>query len=212
MNYKVTSKNSTKRRSRDETMNIIKNITLKILEEKGYSYITMNKISKETGINISLIYRYFPKGLSDILQAIGLDLINSIQEEKNIQHFEDPRNLLKNIIMYLIELHRKRAKVLNSLLITYLSDPESFIEQNKVLIADTSDLNIFHRLLPKLGYDNKEKIVELGKLMMHIVDSLVHRHVLVVPIIEPDEKLAEMVADILMTYIKNEEQKSQLPI
>ena len=73
-------------RDKESKINSIIQATVDLIEEKGYSSFSVDDIPNRAGLSIGTVYRYFPKGKSDILHEIItrnnqilMELINSVE-------------------------------------------------------------------------------------------------------------------------------------
>ena len=132
----MSDNQTSKRRTKEENMEIIKQTTLELLEEKGYANVSTNEISEKSDINISLLYRYFPHGKPDIMKRIGQDSLDDLKQ----QEIEDLRKknketIVKQLVSGNIEIHKKRAKILEGFIIAYLSKQEIFEHEDLSLMT-----------------------------------------------------------------------------
>ena len=123
---RVQAKKPKQRKTKQENIEIIKRVTMEFLEKKSYMDISINKIAKTSGINISQIYRYFPNGKPDILVALGNDISQEGAPDPDLPKHKDPRKLLSNLIRFYIDVHKKNKVVLSSLQSVFLSYPKRF--------------------------------------------------------------------------------------
>jgi AcrR family transcriptional regulator len=57
-------------RNKQSKIDAIVQATVSLIEEKGYSGFVVDEIPSRAGLSIGTVYRYFPKGKSDILHEI----------------------------------------------------------------------------------------------------------------------------------------------
>ena len=198
----MSDNQTSKRRTKEENMEIIKQTTLELLEEKGYANVSTNEISEKSDINISLLYRYFPHGKPDIMKRIGQDSLDDLKQ----QEIEDLRKknketIVKQLVSGNIEIHKKRAKILEGFIIAYLSKQEIFEHEDLSLMTMKEEtIEMYANLFSKLGYEGDD-LLRKSRIIMHLIDSLVHRHVVFNKITESDEQLTEDLTDLIMEYL-----------
>ncbi|MFX1346748.1 MAG: TetR/AcrR family transcriptional regulator [Promethearchaeota archaeon] len=191
-----------KRRTKRENKAIIKQVTLELLEQKGYGNISTNEIAEKSDINISLLYRYFPNGKPEILKQLGNDFIKEI-EERNIKDLkiDNRHDFLKDLITRSVKLHRERSTILQGLTIAFLSNKDLFLKEDLSLITMQDEIiELYTRIFKKLGYE-KDDIFRKSRIIMHSIDTLIHRQVAFHQITENDEELIEDLTDLIMTYL-----------
>jgi AcrR family transcriptional regulator len=183
-----------------------------LFREKGYAGTTMSAIADRAGVNISLIYKYFPRGKTDIVLSVGADIMNEITSALSIDHSESPRDILKEIIGQMIAAHRQHSTILKALEVEYLSRKDVYEEEElKALTGDSKTKLRFSRLLTALGYGKSENLHELAKRIFHLIDGLIHRHVLIIDVMEDEASLAEYLTDLVFAYMDIHGQRNRSP-
>ena len=192
---------SRKRKTKEENMEIIKRVTFKLLKEKGYVNLSVNEIADVSGINISQVYSYFPHGKPDILIAIGSDIFKSGAPKPSFTNLKKPRKFLIGLTKFLIETHRANKLILQVMKVVFLSYPKLLQKDKDLFLIGLSEFKYFEDFIEKLGVYDPDKRKEIAKLVFHLVDSMIHRHVLEVAIAKTDDALAQSLSDIIMEYL-----------
>jgi AcrR family transcriptional regulator len=193
---------SRKRKTKEENMEIIKHVTFKLLKKKGYVNLSVNEIADVSGINISQVYSYFPNGKPDILIAIGSDILKSGAPKPSFTNLKKPRKFLIRLIKFLIDTHRANKLMLKVLKVVFLSYPKLLQKDKDLFLIGLSEFKYFEDFIEKLGVYDADKRKEIAKFVFHLVDSMIHRHVLEVEIAETDDALAQSLSDSIMRYLQ----------
>ncbi len=198
--------NQPQKRKRDKqlTINRIKKVTLKLIKEKGYAQTKTNKIAELAGVNIALIYKYFPNGKPEILRDITKEMATSLNIHLDQIKTKDPYKILNLVIMNMIKIHHQDAPIMKAINIAYLSnetlfkDSQEFYKKKKPLGTP-----YMSKVLLKLGIPIKGDLNNTSRLLMRLMDNLIHRHVLFGNIVSTDEELAVFLTDLILGYLKN---------
>lgn len=88
----------------NSTKSQIINVALKMVSEKGYEWLSFQKIANEVGISKSSVYHYFKKK-----EDLGIEIVNMIGEEfrKEKEKFLIYKSEKEKIEGYLTEVNRK---------------------------------------------------------------------------------------------------------
>ena len=189
------------RKTREENMEIIKETTLEYLKNSSYLDLSINKVAELSEINISQIYRYFPKGKPDILIAIGNDIVQKGAPDPELPKYKDPRKLLLDLLRFYIRTHRDSKKILASLQTVFLSYPELMAQDARNIDAGASNFNVLKTCIKRFGIKEEKKLNETARIIFHLIDTMIHRHVLEVKIIPTDEEFAELLSNITEAYV-----------
>ncbi len=201
---------------KERTIKRILRITKRLIKDNGYANVSTNQIAREVGVSIGLIYKYFNKGKPDIVKEIimdsgfirgftGIKLESIKQEIENIQKLSEKpiRELLKTFFRLCIIYTRRMKKIIAALEIAYLSDKGSFKD------SDEFDLDDFYKpiidtISKLLLFIGRENDIQTSKLLFNTFNNIIVRHVIFGKITENDEKLAEFLSKLLISYIKLE--------
>ncbi|TFF95586.1 TetR/AcrR family transcriptional regulator [Candidatus Thorarchaeota archaeon] len=184
-------------------MEIIRETAFGLLEEKGYTGFSVNELAEVSGINISQIYRYFPNGKPDIFLSAGLDLFESGAPKLPELNPEQPERFLISLIKFLIDTHREHRLTLQVMKIVFLSDPDALRRDKERFGSGLSEYKYFENLVEQLGVDAPQMRRKVAQFVFHLVDSVIHRHILEVEVSKTDEELAELLSDLIITHIQS---------
>lgn len=198
----MTEKKSRKR-NKSAKINKILNVTQKMIEEKGYFATTTNHIAQKVGVSIGLVYKYFPGGKADIVRAISQKEYEKIMDKNLILGLKpkDFPNLVKKIMTEYVLQHRKNKQLISAMEIVFLSNknhPKNYTEFIDPFI---------NQILIKIKHIFKEKEKSINKfdqkikILLDLIDSIVHRHVIYTEIFESDEKLVVFLTDFILNFI-----------
>ncbi|MGY5881579.1 MAG: TetR/AcrR family transcriptional regulator [Candidatus Thorarchaeota archaeon] len=194
------------RRDKISKVNSIVQTTAALIIERGYSGFSVDEIPDRANLSIGTVYRYFPKGKSDILLEIlnrtAKTLLELITQEKisegTFHEFWD------NIIMAVLRGHREGAFILTETDIGFLSNPpfpeiveavySDFLQK---LAGQTRGIETFTSL-------TKGEFVSKFRIAFRIVSMLVRYHVKT-PEFKTDESLVKYLTKVcLLTYEMDE--------
>jgi len=161
--------------------------------------VSINKIAEKVGINISQVYRYFPNGKPDTLIAIGNDKVQKGAPDPALPKYQDPKTLQIDLIKFYIRTHRESRKILASLQTVFLSYPDMMAQDAQNVGA--SDIKVLKTILQRYELEDS-RIGEVTRVKFHLIDTMIHRQVLEIPITSTDEELAYLLATIVESYVK----------
>jgi AcrR family transcriptional regulator len=108
-----------------------------LVENEGYSTVSIRDIAKEADVSIGLIYKYFPKGKFDILMQLSSKCIEEdfmmAQPEKI--DFEDFPGYIGEVTKNILELHKKNAKLIKAVTVAALME-NNVLEDIKMINAE----------------------------------------------------------------------------
>jgi AcrR family transcriptional regulator len=112
-----------------QTKRQIIDAAMKLFSEKGFHATNSKEIAKAAGVATGCFYAYFTDKKAVFLEAlkIYLDQFNSIFKENIAEIYGknlDKRELLKGLIMSILEAHQVFTDFHNELIVMYYSDPE----------------------------------------------------------------------------------------
>jgi AcrR family transcriptional regulator len=183
-------------------MEIIKRVTMELLNETGYTEMSINKIAEASGINISQVYRYFPNGKPDILLAIGNDIVEEGAPDPDLPEYQDPRSLLSALTRFLIETHRKNKALLASMQAVFLSNPKALHRDAEVFSARDSDFSVIETVVERSGVEDAALRRETARHIFHLLDTMIHRQVMEMKITQDDEALVVLLSDMVLAYLE----------
>ncbi|MFX1328016.1 MAG: TetR/AcrR family transcriptional regulator [Promethearchaeota archaeon] len=196
------SKKSKRRKTKEESMELIRATTLRLIKELGYAKTSVNNIAKESGINIGLLYRYFPNGKPEILRNIGFKFMSNISEEINMNTDGDLYTILKNILQNYLALHLQHRSIIKALSIAYLSNKEIFTQDN--ISPDSIQLQYYKYMVDiveKFGREKGMPPQKIALLIMLTVDRMVHYYTLYEPKNFSEIELLEFLVEMIREYI-----------
>jgi len=177
--------------------------TAALIREKGYSGFSVDEIPDRANLSIGTVYRYFPKGKSDILNEILnrnaktlLELIT--QEEISEGTF---REFWNNIIMAVLRGHREGVFILAGPDYSLLSNLQyaeivelvysNFLQK---LVGQTRRIETFTSL-------TKREFISKFRIAFRIVSMLVRHHVYFTEEFKTDESLVKYLTKVcLLTF------------
>jgi AcrR family transcriptional regulator len=191
-----------RKRNKGRSIARIKQSTLQLFEKRGYAGTTMSAIAKEADVNIALVYRYFPRGKIDIILAVGADILEQVQTGFDVSPSQTPRDALRSLVRQMIDTHRKHKTLLKAMKVEFLSKKDVYEEEEFAILTGGVEAPLgFSKLITALGFKDVANPEEVGRRVFHLIDGLIHRHVLIVRIDEDDDRVAEFIADLVLSYL-----------
>jgi AcrR family transcriptional regulator len=190
-----------RRKTRAQNMEIIKRITMELLNETGYAGMSINKIAEASDINISQVYRYFPNGKPDILMAIGNDIVDQGAPDPGLPEHRDPRKLLNALTRFYVETHRRNSVLLASMHAVFLSNPEVLRRDAEAISAGNADFSVIEAVVERSGVTDPSQRRDAARHIFHLLDAMIHRQVLEAKITSDDEELVELLTDMALGYL-----------
>lgn len=191
-----------RKRNKERSISRIKKSTLQLFQKKGYAGTTMSAIAEKADVNIALIYKYFPRGKLDIILSIGSDTLKQEKSDFEIDPSDSPREIVRDLIRTMLETHKEHQTILKALEVEYLSHKNIFDEGEFAILTGGINTTLgFSKLIERLGIRNSDNIERIGRLVFHLIDGLIHRHVLIVKIEEEDESVVNFITDLVINFI-----------
>jgi AcrR family transcriptional regulator len=198
-----------KRGNRELSIKKIVKATEEVIEEKGYFDTKIKDIHEKADVSIGLIYKYFPKGKPEIIIEIMkrepiFQGITNITDDRINQILNLPSKefvkAVKRVFIAIIQTHRKQA--------IYGPAVERAMQSNKELYAELYELSnsnmalipVISRILQKFNYP-EERLEQRSELIIHTIDSLIHRHTFYGEIVDTDEELADYLTELFLKFV-----------
>ncbi len=188
---------------KDTPINRIYEITKKLINRDGFYKVTKESIAKESGIKVEVIDQYFPDGIVAILKGVvqhqATDFLNKV--DFNLVTIGNLAKSLKYFLELYIKWHRENAAFDTALEIAYLSNKEAFKGYEDIFITELSAAPLVAQVLRHFGFKEGEDFDKLVGLIIHTLDSLVHRHVIYGNIVEDDSILIDFLISLSVGFI-----------
>ncbi len=183
----------------------IVDIVYKLIQEKGYDDISIRDIKNHAKLSIGAIYHHFPRGKVDILnriiirnrdKIINIDLFNDINES-------ELEKSINKIMLNFIEFHRENIQFHLAFQQELLSNKE-ILHSFKLIIKEglikltkkVKHLKLFKNIPER---DLKEKFF----LLYNVIESIILRHILIVPLFETDDILGAYLMNLVLFHFSN---------
>ena len=198
----MTTKKTRKERI-EETQKKILQTTKKMIEEKGYSELTTTKIAEKANISVGIIYKYFPQGKASIVKDIFKNgIIGQVDEELITNMDEDTIiGFIKEIMRTFVFQHRQNEALLKAMATAVLTHEEVF---NDFAMLDHSEYEITDNIVQQmkdLKLFPEKASEETGRLLLRVVDGLIHQHVVFQDIFENDTKLIDFLTELVSNSV-----------
>lgn len=153
------------KRDKDSKIDSIVQATIDLIEKRGYEKFSVNDIPEKAGLSIGTVYRYFPKGKSDILheilkrntkKMIGISVVDQI----NDSNFN---KIWSTIVTEYVRGHREKQFSLSDIGLTYGRD-EIYTKDMRPLILEfyQNFTNSFRKLKMFEGTTDYELLVKIA--------------------------------------------------
>jgi len=192
-------------RNKQEKIDLILKTASELIIEKGYDKLSTNHIADRAKIGIGTVYRNFPNGKADIVYEIvnrnrhnilNLELFTNIK----ISNIVDS---VKQTMMNFIKFHRKNIHYHLAFQQAFLSNKQLF--QDFRFLVEEILVNLIQKLKKnKIFKDIPEE--ELKKklfLLFNVIESVILRHILIVPLFETDEAFGEYLTNLVLFHFSN---------
>jgi AcrR family transcriptional regulator len=168
-----------------------------LVEDNGYSTVSIRDIAKKANVSIGLIYKYFPKGKFEILKQLSLEHMNEnfmINQPEKI-NFADFPGYIRKVNENMLELHNKNAKLIKAFTIAALME-DNVLEDIKM--ANTEDYVIISEFFSNfkgVELSDKDPVNMLTEWSL-TVKSLIFYNTMFPTIFKDEESLLNMLVDI----------------
>jgi hypothetical protein len=162
-------------------------------------------IAKVAGVSIGWVYKYFPAGKGDMPYQISLRDHSSIVGtlfEAQAKENELPKRLHSMFLAW-IKQHQKNEPFLRAMNISMLSSPRQFRGYVDVVERTAGKMHSLFWPYEGRSLDSSEHAKKLTLALFHMIESVIHRHILQVRMFEKDEELAEFLTKIVLSVVEN---------
>ncbi len=168
-----------------------------LVEDNGYSTVSIRDIAKKANVSIGLIYKYFPKGKFEILKQLSLEHMNEnfmINQPEKI-NFADFPGYIRKVNENMLELHNKNAKLIKAFTIAALMEDNALED---IKMANTEDYVIISEFFSNfkgVELSDKDPVNMLTEWSL-TVKSLIFYNTMFPTIFKDEESLLNMLVDI----------------
>ncbi len=171
-----------------------------LLEEFGYGRVTARAIAKRAGVSVGLVYKNFPNGKPDVVRALFLSEVESVIPAIDLDSLKpsDIPEFVESAIMQLLSTHKTDLVLNKALEAAYFENPE-LQEEFRHLIQER--LEFFPRVLARFvaeGWARVEDPKQTGELLVHLVDAMIHRHLIFHTTGVSDEGLVNFLTEVVL--------------
>ncbi|MHA1936846.1 MAG: TetR/AcrR family transcriptional regulator [Candidatus Thorarchaeota archaeon] len=166
-------------RDKDAKIELIIETMIDIIREKGFHRASVRDIPERADVSIGTVYRYFPKGKTDIFFEIMRRNIRSITD-LDLPETLDYVGFLKvwsSIIEHAIEVRRSNLYV-QELVSPQLSRGQETIQEiTKIASKFYNDLAQRFKKVSELEDCSEAEIFRKIALLFHILDRVINTHI-----------------------------------
>lgn len=190
----------TRQESKKATIQKIVRTTKTMILRDGYNAITTTKIANEADISVGIIYSYFPEGKPAIAKEIFKEGIIELIDDEIISDLnEDTFPLfIKRIITKFVSQHRENESILIAMSIAVLTNEEIFRD---FLFFNQTEFDKVTNLIyamKELGLYKDPVSARTGILLLKVIDTLIHHHIVFEEIFENDSELIEFLTEFAL--------------
>lgn len=177
MNKKESEKKPTIiTRNKPQKISRLKKATRKLIEQKGYLQVTNHGIAKDAGVSIGLLYKYFPRGKSDILKSILADFNVDLQKVLPMITKSNWELELKHLLEAFVTSHKENIELTKAMEIAMLSDQTVFQDSRAIAQEVISVIPVFENLF-ELGIIPRKMTKKEIIANSTIIDLAIHHFV-----------------------------------
>lgn len=190
----------TRQESKRATIQKILRTTKTMIIKEGYNEITTTKIANEAGISVGIIYKYFPEGKPAIAKEIFREgIIDLIDDEQISEMNEETFPLfIKRVIAKLVSQHRENKSILTAMSIAYLTSKEVFKDFPLLDHTEYDKLTNLILKMEELGLYKEPVSEKTGILLLKVIDTLIHHHIVFEEIFNSDTALIEFLTEFAL--------------
>ncbi len=190
----------TRQESKKATIQKIVRTTKTMILRDGYNAITTTKIANEADISVGIIYSYFPEGKPAIAKEIFKEGIIELIDDEIISDLnEDTFPLfIKRIITKFVSQHRENESILIAMSIAVLTNEEIFRDFLFLNQTEFDKVTNLIYAMKELGLYKDPVSARTGILLLKVIDTLIHHHIVFEEIFENDSELIEFLTEFAL--------------
>ena len=177
--------------------------TQKLIEAHGYNEVKKEDIARETGISVNLLDKYFPDGkvaiLKGIIQKQSVDFFDKV--DFNYVTIDNLAGSLKYLLKLYLKLHYENTALLAAMERAFLSNKAMFKGYEDIFTIELTAAPLVAQVLRHFGFKEGKNFDDFVSLIIHTLDSLVHRHVIYSKIVEDDNVLIDYLISLSVGFI-----------
>lgn len=171
-----------------------------LLDDFGYAKVTARAIAKRAGVSVGLVYKNFPNGKPDVVRALFLSEVESVIPAVDLDRLNpsDIPDFVQGAIMRLLSTHKADLVLNKALEAAYFENPE-LQDDFRDLIQER--VEFFPRVLARFvaeGWAWVEDPKQTGELLVHLVDAMIHRHLIFNTTGVSDEDLVNFLTEVVL--------------
>ncbi|MHA2175773.1 MAG: TetR/AcrR family transcriptional regulator [Candidatus Hodarchaeales archaeon] len=194
------SSKKTREESKKATIQKIVQTTKTMILRDGYNAITTTKIANEAKISVGIIYSYFPEGKPAIAKEIFKEGIIKLIDDEIISDLNEDTfpTFIKQIITKFVSQHRENESILIAMSIAILTNDEIFKDFLFLNQTEFDKVTKLILVMKELGLYSDPVSAKTGILLLKILDTLIHHHIVFEEIFESDSELIEFLSEFAL--------------
>jgi AcrR family transcriptional regulator len=172
--------------------------TKRLIEDEGYENVTVRDISREAGVSIGLIYKYFPEGKPEIVREIGLRFVAELMALGRPEHidFNDFPGYLKGFFTANLAYYRNNRRFLSALSIATITDSKIFEGHEDIGEEKMRAITGFFGSFPGVDFSDKGEPWQFLAKWSALTKSIMLYNTVYPSPFESDEELVELLVRI----------------
>ena len=193
-------------RNKKQKIDLIVNTAYNLIIEKGYDKLSTNHIADRAKIGIGTVYRNFPNGKADIMREIVIrnrsNIVN-LELFNNIRVSYLPKSVYQTMLNF-IKFHRENIKFHSAFEQAFLSNKELFHDFK--LLVEEMLMKLAKKLKQNIVFENISEgdLKDKFFLLFNVIESIILRHILIVPLFETDEQFGRYLTDLILFHFSNQ--------
>ena len=204
----VEEKNKKWERNKQKKQRKILESFIELYNDEDYEEISIRKIAKRSNVSVGTIYRYYKDGKLSILRKFFEETSRNVLDESAFKVIPqgDLKKLIQLYISNHIKTHRNNIHIHRVLYQAAVSDKIKNLSAKDILypMLNKSLKTIKNAL--SLQNISDEEFNKTFTVIFNLVESVIHRHVYIMPMFDTDEELIDFLLDHVL-FILNDKYK-----
>jgi AcrR family transcriptional regulator len=171
--------------------------TKSLMENKGYTMVSIRDIAKEADVSIGLIYKYFPRGKFDIIKQISHQNLNEefMMRQPDKIDFEDFPSYMREVVKNMLKLHEKNAKLVKAFTVAALLEDNVLEDIKTIKTEDYTAISDFFCRFNGVDMEDKNPVKVLNEWSL-ITKSMIFYSNIFPTIFNDNDSFIDMLVDI----------------
>ena len=168
-----------------------------LVEEKGYSTVSIRDIAKKADVSTGLIYKYFPKGKFDILKQLSSEHMDKdfMMKQPEKINFTDFPGYMREVTKNMLDLNKKNDKLIKAVTVAALMEDEVLEDIKSINAEDYVSISEFFSKFNGVDISDEDPVNLLTEWSL-AVKSMIFYSTMFPTIFKDDESLLDLLVDI----------------